>query len=160
MATWRVPPEFREFHWVVSPLKRARQTAKLLGLEPAPESLLAEMSWGEWEGRRLPELRTEYGEEMARNEARGLDFRPPGGESPRDVQGRISTWLTTVARTGVATGAVVHAGVIRALYALASGWDMTEKPPVKMRDGCVQLFSVNGNGLPDIVRLNIPLTEA
>ncbi len=159
VATWRVPAEFKPFRWVVSPRRRAIETAELLGLDPAVEPLLAEMNWGEWEGRRLPELRAEYGEEMARNEARGLDFRPPGGESPRDVQGRIKTWLTGIAAEGKPTGAVAHAGIIRALYSLASGWDMTHKPPVKLRDGCLHLFTVDANGRPAVAELNRPLTE-
>lgn len=159
VATWRVPSELAAYRWVVSPRRRARETAELLGLTPTVEPLLAEMNWGEWEGQRLPDLRARYGAEMAANEARGLDFRPPGGESPRDVQGRVAQWLAGVAKAGIATGAVAHAGVIRALYCLASGWDMTGKPPVKLRDGCVQLFTVDAEGRPQVDRLNLPMRE-
>ena len=65
----------------------------LLGLDPRPEPRLVEMAWGEWEGRRLADLRAELGDAMIENEARGLDFRPPGGESPRDVQERLKPLL-------------------------------------------------------------------
>ena len=89
-----------DYRWFVSPRQRARETAKILGLDPIIEPTLAEMSWGEWEGRRIPDLRAEYGETMAENERRGLDFTPPGGESPRDVQKRVQPWMTAVGTAG------------------------------------------------------------
>jgi probable phosphoglycerate mutase len=95
---------------------------------------------------------------MAENEARGLDFRPPGGESPRDVQARLEPWLAALAAGDQAINvAVAHKGVIRALYALAVGWDMTGKPPEKLRDGCGHLFEIDEAGRPAVVRLNVPL---
>src|SRR3546814_10532072 len=61
--------------------------------------LLVETDWGAWEGRTLAELRADLGAGMAANEARGLDFRPPGGESPRDVQDRMRPLLAELARS-------------------------------------------------------------
>ena len=87
-----------------------------------------ETDWGVWEGRTLTDLRAELGDLMAAWEARGLDFRAPEGESPREVQDRLRPWLVETAATGQPTGAVAHKGVIRAIYALATGWDMTDKP--------------------------------
>ena len=84
-----LPPGWADAPCLASPLKRAMETAHLLGLHPIPEPRLIEMAWGEWEGRRLTELRAELGDAMRENEARGLDFRPPGGESPREVQERL-----------------------------------------------------------------------
>jgi probable phosphoglycerate mutase len=54
---------------------------------------------------------------MTQNEAAGLDFRPPGGESPRDVQERLKPYLASLAGPTIA---VTHKGVLRALYALAT----------------------------------------
>src|SRR3546814_19659201 len=71
---------------------------------------------------------------MAAAEALGLDLRPPGGESPRQVQDRLKPWLAERSSCGRDTIAVTHKGVIRALYALACGWDMTGPPPDKLRD--------------------------
>jgi len=157
VGTWKIPPEFAGFHWYVSPKKRAMETAQILGLTPEIEDNLAEMRWGNWEGHLLSDLRAQFGEEMAENERRGLDFRPPNGESPRDVQGRVKEWLAHVAQDGQPAGAVAHAGVIRAIYSLASGWDMTGKPPVKLEDGHIQLFTLSPGGQPTVDRLNIPL---
>ena len=76
--------------WVSSPLLRARQTAEALGAERIEtEPRLTEMDWGRWEGRSLPSLREELGEAMRENEARGLDFETPAGDTPRRVQARL-----------------------------------------------------------------------
>jgi probable phosphoglycerate mutase len=115
---------------------------------------LIEMAWGDWEGRRLPDLRAELGEAMAENEARGLDFRPPRGESPRDVQERLRPVLKKLSGPAIF---VTHKGVLRALYALATGWSMTEKGPDKLRDGTAHAFLIAADGTPEVQRLNIPL---
>lgn len=160
VQAWAVPAEFQGFAWVVSPLGRARETAALLGAEnPEADEALMEMRWGEWEGQRLAELRERFGAEMAANEARGLDFRPPGGESPRELRQRLQPWLAQVAREGRDRIAVAHKGVIRALYTLASGWDMTGKPPDKLQWACAHLFALDGEGTPRCERLNIPLAR-
>ena len=117
------------------------------------------MSWGVWEGRTLPDLRAELGDLMTAWEAEGLDFKAPGGESPRDVQTRLRPWLAELAEIGAPTLAVCHKGVIRALYALAIGWDMTDKPPRKLREPAVQLFTLSTDGLPTVAELNITLEE-
>src|ERR1700688_248036 len=130
VATWRPPAALADFAWVTRPLKRARDTARLmLGREVGVEPALIEMAWGEWEGRRLAELSTELGPALAANEARGLDFRPPGGESPRDVQQRLAPWLARIAAGGRSTAAVTHKGVIRAVIGFADGLGLLGTPP-------------------------------
>ena len=91
---WRIPPELAGFRWLTSPLGRAMATARRLGLDAAPSAVLTEMAWGDWEGHTLAELRADLGAAMAAEEAKGLDFHPPGGESPRDVQRRVMPLLS------------------------------------------------------------------
>ncbi len=160
VQTWRLPSEIGPCGWAASPLNRARETARILG---APEDLtveprLAEMRWGDWEGRTLEALRAELGVAMQENELRGLDFRPPGGESPRDVQARVLTWLRERARTSGTTVAVTHKGVIRAVFALATDWDMTGKPPERLLWSAAHLFSLGPDGAPAVEQLNLSLT--
>lgn len=155
---WRLPAGWAGYRWVASPLLRARRTAELMGrgdteLEPA----LIEMDWGAWEGEKLGDLRDRYGAEMVAMEARGLDFRPPEGESPRDVQHRLQPWLARLGARAEPTVAVAHKGVIRALVSLASGWDMTGRPPEKLRNDSAQCFLLAEDGTPQIDRLNLPL---
>ena len=140
LAGRALPAVCRGMRIVTSPLGRCVETAALLGAPDAPcEPLLAEMSWGEWEGRRLAELRAELGAAMRENEARGLDFRPAGGESPREVLARVSQWLSRLTEP---TLAVTHRGVIRAVLAAATGWDMLGKPPAKLDWSACHLFKL------------------
>lgn len=155
---WRLPPELTGADWVSSPLIRARETARLLGApQLVIEPRIIEMDWGRWEGRRLDELRAELGVAMAENEARGLDFRPEGGESPSDVQARVAPWLAAVGGRGRPTVAVTHKGVIRAILALATAWDMTGKPPLKLAPAAAHVFAVAADGKVTVERLNLAL---
>jgi len=156
--SWTLPSALADFRAIASPLARTMETAGLLlGRAAAADKRLIEMDWAAWEGRALPDLRAELGDLMVAWEAEGLDFRAPGGESPRDVQARLAPLLAEVARAGEPTLAVTHKGVIRALYALATGWDMTEKAPDKLRDDCVHLFALSAAGAPSVEQLNLPL---
>ncbi len=166
VKTWRLPgemtgPAAQAWTWLTSPLIRARETAALLRGPRAPpaeiEPVLVEMHWGAWEGRRLAEIRAEGGRGMAAREARGLDFRPPDGETPREVQARLRPLLERLEAAGRPAVAVTHKGVIRALYALASGWDMTGRPPEKLRDACAHRFQLGPGGAPDTAQLNLSL---
>ena len=160
VAAWRLPEDFAGYRWITSPLNRAVETAALLGhpdsdIEPA----LIEMHWGTWEGWRLDQLRQREGAAMTHNEARGLDFRPVGGESPRDLQRRLEPWLARLAAVRQPTVAVSHKGVIRALYALASGWDMTGKSELKQRPGSYHRFRLGADGRLGVEALDLPMTE-
>jgi broad specificity phosphatase PhoE len=137
-----------------SPLVRAMETARLLGLEPKPEPRLIEMAWGEWEGRNLDDLRVKLGPAMKENEAKGLDFRPPGGESPREVQERLAPLLGELRHPTIL---LTHKGVLRALYALATDWEMKDDPPDKLREMCAHEFETDGRGELKVKKLNIVL---
>lgn len=150
-VTVRMPQACRGMRIVTSPLSRCVQTAALLGApQAAHEPRLIEMDWGEWQGETLAALRQRLGDAMRDNEARGLDFRPAGGESPREVLARVAQWMTTLAEP---TLAVTHRGVIRAVLAQASGWDMRGKPPAKLDWDAAHLFTVE-RGRARVDRLN------
>ena len=135
LQNWVVPVQWRAIPCWASPLRRALETAEILNLlHPVVTSALIEMDWGSFEGRTLDELRFELGDALAVNEARGLDFCPPGGESPRDVMARVRRWIDRLDPATADAIFVTHKGVRRALLALATGWDMTGPPPIKLRD--------------------------
>jgi probable phosphoglycerate mutase len=145
LRQFRLPKMCTGMRIVTSPLARCVETAALLGAPQAGrEPRIAEMSWGAWEGRRLADLRAELGAQMSENEARGWDFRPAGGESPREVLARVRTWLAELEGP---TLAVTHRGVIRAVYAQAARWDMRGKPPAKLAWDAVHVFRLEGNEL-------------
>ena len=144
---WRLPVAWAEARVLSSPLRRARETAALLtGRTPVIDDRLIEMSWGRFEGRRLADLRAEAPAAMAANEARGLDFRPPGGESPREVCARLQTLLAELAADPQPVVAVCHKGVIRAALVLATGWDMQSKPPMRLSRHLACVLSCHRDG--------------
>jgi probable phosphoglycerate mutase len=149
-----VPAAYQDRQWYVSPLRRAQETAALLGLKPQIEPALIEMDWGQYEGRTLAELRAAFGDAFTANEDRGLDLQPPGGESPRQVQQRLLPWLRSLPGDA---GAIAHKGVIRAILALAFDWPMLGRAPVKLDWHCLQEFSITDDGRPTLVAANIPL---
>jgi len=157
VATWRLPAALAGARVVASPLVRAIETARLLcGTEPQVEPDLIEMDWGAWEGRTFEQLRAELGPVYAVAEALGVDYRPPDGESPRDVQDRIGRWFGRVPAGRGPIVAVTHQGVLRALVAKLTGWDMVSKSPVKLLPDRVHLFEVERARLR-AVEWNVPL---
>jgi broad specificity phosphatase PhoE len=155
---WKLPEEWRDYDWITSPLRRTRDTAKMLiGRVPPIDFRLIEMSWGRWEGCRLADLRAEIGEEFDRMAARGIEFQRPGGESPLQVQARLRPLLTELADHGRPTIGVTHSGVLRAVYAEAVGWDMKDDPPHALHDDCAQVFSLDTGGISRVEHLNFSL---
>lgn len=156
---WRLPPPADGWRRLSSPLQRARRTAELL--QPtAPvtiDSALREMSFGVWEGKSIAELRATVGAAFLEAENRGLDFQPPGGESPRAAMARIGRWAAGIAQSGQPAVAVSHKATIRALLALATGWDMMGRPPHKLDWRCLHFFSARADGCVSVDRLNVPL---
>jgi len=159
--TWRLPAPADGWKRFSSPLQRARRTAELL--QPAVpvtiETRLREMSFGVWEGRTLPELRETVGEAFIAAENKGLDFEPPGGESPRAVMKRFAGWTAEIAAHGEPAVAVTHKAAIRAVLALATGWDMMGRPPVKLDWRSAHFFLANADGSVRLDRANVSLAS-
>jgi probable phosphoglycerate mutase len=156
---WRLPAPADGWRRMCSPLQRARRTAELVqpSLPVAVDSRLREMSFGVWEGKSVAQLRAEGGERFAEAERLGLDFHPPGGESPRMAMDRLGGWIREMAMTGTPVVAVSHKAAIRALLALATGWDMTGRQPVKLDWRCLHFFTAHADGSVGLVRPNVPL---
>ncbi|MBL6613726.1 MAG: histidine phosphatase family protein [Reyranella sp.] len=156
---WRLPPPADGWKRLSSPLQRARRTAELL--QPsAPvtiDSALREMSFGTWEGRTVAQLREIVGAAFIEAENKGLDFQPPGGESPRAAMARVGRWAAGIAAVGQPVVAVSHKATMRALLALATGWDMMGRPPHKLDWHCLHFFSADVDGRVRVDRLNVSL---
>ncbi len=155
---WRLPADLDGARWYASPLLRTRQTSSLLGVDQpqlAPE--IMEMDWGEWTGCHLADLRRQHGEAMAANERRGIDFQPPGGESPRMVRTRLANWLDTLDGDGRAVVAITHKGVIRAAISHATGWDMVNDHDDKLKRNALHRFRLERGGQLVLDQLNEPI---
>ena len=115
-------PGVAAFDFVSSPLGRARETMEIaraaMGLNPTAYRVdddLRELTFGEWEGFTLAELRKTQAELVAARAADKWKFLPPGGESYFQLSERIATWVKKVDRDTVA---VSHGGVGRVLVGL------------------------------------------
>ena len=141
VARLRLPGQFESYRAYSSPLARAVETAALLGIDaPVLDRRLMEMDWGTWEGMTRESVAVRNAHGVARNEAKGPDFRPPGGESPREVQVRVVEWARTAAGAVSNVVAITHKGVIKATMGLACGWDLTGKAPVRLDWRCAHRF--------------------
>jgi alpha-ribazole phosphatase len=136
-ATWQGPPP----RLVTSPLRRAVETAALLaaawGLPAAePEPRLAEMRFGDWDGRAWDDIHAADAARLAAWGERWWQAPTPGGEGFADLVRRVAAWWDEWSAAGeggaggAATVAVTHAGPIRALLAARLGvardelWDL------------------------------------
>jgi probable phosphoglycerate mutase len=104
-----------------SDLGRARETAVLMNaslkLPLRSDPGLREQDWGEWTGRHLRELQREEADRLVALESTGWHFRPPGGESRREVLARSLQALLGVAADwpGRRILVVCHEGVVKCL---------------------------------------------
>jgi glucosyl-3-phosphoglycerate phosphatase len=99
---------------VSSDLRRAAQTADLIGLDTTPDARWREIDVGQWAGRHIDELRAEVGERW--RGWRAGDYTPPGGERWPDFLARIAEAMAALPDEDVAV--VTHGGVVRAVVAL------------------------------------------
>ena len=122
-----------------SPLRRCRELAELLHPQPTIDARLAEMNFGDWEGRQWDEIpRTE----LDAWAADVVGYVPPGGESPRAVQQRA---LDFVAGLTVPEAIVVtHAGVIRVLLARLRDIPPAEWPQLAFAYGSLTTVEIPG----------------
>lgn len=95
-----------------SPLARCRRLAECLHPQPLIDERLAEMHFGDWEGRTWDEIGPGALDRWAADVA---GFAPPGGESAAALQARA---LACIAEMQADEAVVVtHAGVQRVLLA-------------------------------------------
>lgn len=127
-----------DFDYVSSPLGRTRETMELLrgamGLDPLAyrtDERLVEVSFGDWEGHTLPELKLSHPEKVRARKAAKWDFIPPGAdaESYEILSWRIGAWLSSVERQTVC---VCHGGVIRSIFRLVAGMDKDEAAEIQI----------------------------
>lgn len=145
LAKLRLPVGWREADLVASPLSRAVETARLIS-DSAPETVpvLTEMDWGDWEGKKGVELKADPSTGFRDIEDWGWDYRPPNGESPRDVWARLSPWVGTLQRDTIA---VCHIGIMRVLLAQATGWNFNGPAPFRIKRNRLFLLDVQDGAL-------------
>jgi len=158
VAVWRLPDALARCPIISSPLIRCIETAEILKanhpdlgpIETDPR--LMEKSWGIWEGRNLHEMEASVGIEI-----HSADHRPENGESRRDMLGRVGAFLADTAGPDEPRIIVTHRGVIRTVYGIATGWDLSGETPEEMSRRRAQAFVTSPDGSARIEQLNLPL---
>ena len=137
-------PDCESLDFIASPLARTRETMELLrqavGLPRAGyrlEPCLAEISFGEWEGRTWKELRESEPNLYAARKRDCWHFTPPGGESYAAVAARVQPLLESLTRD---TLVVSHGGVARAVLTLLSRVTPDEAPHIDIWQGRILVF--------------------
>jgi broad specificity phosphatase PhoE len=156
MAALAPPKGFEQARAYSSPLGRAIETAKLIGLDPAIDARLIEHYWGRWEGMTREEILARDGEDAFERAGRGNDFTPAGGERTADLIARVRSFLLDVGAEDIDAIAVAHRGVLRSGYALATGWKMMTPMPDVLDLTRALVLEVNGR-VVKIAALNVPL---
>ncbi|RWX77208.1 histidine phosphatase family protein [Neorhizobium lilium] len=120
------------FSFIASPLSRTRETMQIMrqamGLDPSGYSTderLVELSFGDWEGHTLKEVRGFSPEKLEGRTADKWSFIPPGAsaESYEILSWRIGAWLQSLDGPTIS---VSHGGVIRSLFRLIGGISTNE----------------------------------
>jgi broad specificity phosphatase PhoE len=131
--------------YVSSPLGRARQTMELarpaLGLEVDGyriEPRLTEISFGEWEGCTIAQLRERDPQRIAAREHDKWHFvAPGGGESYKAVAARMRAWYNGLHQDTVVTA---HGGTARGLMASLGIAKPAAAPLIDIAQGVVYVF--------------------
>lgn len=107
---------------ICSPSLRARQTAAVFGIEPEIDDRWLEMDYGDFDGMPMAEVpRDQWGLWVS-----DLDFRPPNGETLREMGARVYAACNDLVDCARDSDVVVvsHATPIKAAMAWALGVDV------------------------------------
>lgn len=131
---WAASLADNEFHCILaSTMRRAVETAEIinesLGLPILTDERLMEQDWGQWTGLTKADMQVNK-QQVRKQEKRGFEFTPPGGESRDEVLMRTCDALLDCA--GEQSGKVLvvtHNGVLKALAYALSGMEYLPSEP-------------------------------
>lgn len=161
VLAWRNPLRQAGFSAVwSSDLKRCAETASLIFADGQAEirfsSGLREIHLGAWDG--IPRRRIREGHPDLW-EARGRDlggFRPPGGESFRDLQQRVVSQVGRLVSKGSGLVCIVtHAGVIRVLICHCLRISLANLFRIRLDPARLSVVSMT-SGRVELLGLNLP----
>ncbi len=136
-----------------SPLSRARQTADAIaastGLTVEIEDRLVEMNYGEWDGTPIADVPIDVWRQWRSDP----EFRPPGGESLREVSQRVGSLMGELLLSDDLAIVVSHVSPIKAALTWALGapdqmvWrmfiDVASISSIGMRQGAPCMLGFN-----------------
>jgi len=143
-----------------SDLTRCRETARLIGercrLTPRVHPELREVDLGDWDGQPFAAIQSRDPEAFRQRGTRIADHRPPGGESFRDLDGRVWPFFETLLRrTPGRILVVTHAGVIRVLLCRFLGIPLENLFAIGVVHGALSIVDIRPGGRR-LQALNLP----
>jgi alpha-ribazole phosphatase len=131
-----------------SDLSRCLETARIIGarcsLEPSPFPELREIHLGRWDGQSFETIQSRDPAAFLERGDRIADYRPPGGESFRDLQARVWPVFKKIVQpsSGGPTLIVTHAGVIRVLLCRILGMPLENLFSIGQAHGALNIIAV------------------
>jgi len=145
---------------MTSPLRRCADPAKAwaqqANIDCLVEARLAEMDYGNWEGKTMETIRQEYPGMLERWRADPTGMRPPGGESPEELRARLRDWWTEIREKfdGRHLLVVAHSGSLRMLLALLLEQPIAYTRTVDMPYACWHRITICRQGEIRLTRMD------
>ncbi len=137
----------------VSPLKRAIETMKILGLEGEREERIREVDFGLFEGNTYEDLKVKFPEEVKLWSNDFMNYIVPEGESIKLAYERVTPFLGELVKKKENALLVCHDGVIR----IALSW-VFDNPDFffkfKTDNGSISIISIDELGFKYIKKIN------
>ena len=131
-----------------SPLKRAVQTAEIIGeaigKTPVSDEHFREMRLGPWEGLREDEVARRFPEGWRLWNTRPADLKLDGRETLGELQGRVLEGIRRLSADYADSriAIVSHVAIIRVMKLYAEGRDLNDYKKVPVSNG--EIFKVDG----------------
>jgi probable phosphoglycerate mutase len=127
-------------------LATAEAINRSLQLPSIADAALREQNWGQWTACTISDLLERHAALVKRLQQAGWDFRPPGGESRREVLARGLRALRVAARRwpGERILVVTHEGVIKCLVYHLTGRRFIPGEPDLLRAGHLHRLACDG----------------
>jgi alpha-ribazole phosphatase len=129
-----------------SDLKRSKRGGEIIarehGLAPIISSSLREINFGVWAGLTYAEIQEQYPDALEERIRRFIDYRVSGGESIRDLTGRVVPTVREIlaAHQGNHVALVAHGGVNRLILADAMNLDLHNFYSIEQDYGCLNII--------------------
>lgn len=137
---------------VSSPLLRCSEFARDLGrkldIPVSVDERLAELGYGEWEGKTPAELTAHDPDLLLRYRRDPLNNRPPGAENLEGFSARVAAAWGRIGELhrGRHVLVVAHAGVIRMIMAQTLAMPLSHLFRIQVGNAAISRFTVEGEG--------------
>ena len=134
-----------------SDLARCMETARVIGgacrLPVHAVPAFREIDLGAWDGLSFEDVKARWPEAFQQRGENIADYRPPGGESFRDLQSRAWPAFEALARQASGKNLIVtHAGVIRVLLCRILGMPLSGLLNIQQDYGALNTIEISPDG--------------